>query len=187
MHNSMKNPKTQSSKAMRQMKCQKFGLTGTPYQNKAEELHTIFDALNSNCIGSLSHFKSYYERPMHKARSASASAYEIGLGRKRAMQLNGLLSIYMLKREKKRVLKAGTMKKKTEKVVFCDLAPAQRRAYERIRESTSVQLILNKDSPCDCGSGEKRNKCCYPANGLNDDDGDESGEDIGPAAKRPRP
>ncbi|CAL6373540.1 unnamed protein product [Bathycoccus prasinos] len=180
MHNSMKNPKTQSSKAMRQMKCQKFGLTGTPYQNKAEELHTIFDALNSNCIGSLSHFKSYYERPMHKARSASASAYEIGLGRKRAMQLNGLLIIYMLKREKKRVLKAGTMKKKTEKVVFCDLAPAQRRAYERIRESTSVQLILNKDSPCDCGSGEKRNKCCYPANGLNDDDGDEMWCAYGP-------
>ena len=180
MHISMKNPKTQSYKAMCQMKCLKFGLTGTPYQNNPQEMYAIFDLLNANCIGSRGHFKSYYENPMKKARGRGASEFEIGVGRQRAKQLQALLKIYMLKRMKSDVLKAGTMKKKTEKVVFCDLAPAQRRAYERIRESTSVQLILNKDSPCDCGSGEERNKCCYPANGLDDDDGDEMWCAYGP-------
>ena len=51
---SMKNPKTQVFKAMCQLKCLKFGLSGTPYQNKPEELHTIFDLLNTNCLGSRS-------------------------------------------------------------------------------------------------------------------------------------
>tara|TARA_X000000368_G_scaffold354380_1_gene295851 strand:- start:1005 stop:4130 length:3126 start_codon:yes stop_codon:yes gene_type:complete len=180
MHASMKNPKTQVFKAMCQLKCLKFGLSGTPYQNKPEELHTIFDLLNTNCLGSRGHFKSYYEVPMNKARSRTASKLEIGRGRQRAKQLQGLMNIYMLKRMKSEVLKAGTMKAKTEKVVFCDLAPAQRRAYERIRESTSVQLILNKETPCDCGSGEKRIKCCYPANIVDEDDGDEMWCAYGP-------
>ena len=170
VHTCFKNSKNEAYIAMKQLKCLIFGLTGTPYQNKPTELHALFDLVNFNCLGRASHFENYYSRPMTKARNASASKEEIGLGKDRAKKLKSLLDIYMIKRMKSEVLKEGTMKKKTDKVVFCDLAPLQRRAYERLRASTCFQLILTKDDPCDCGSGEKRTKCCYPVDNI---DGDE--------------
>ena len=149
VHTCFKNSKNEAYIAMKQLKCLIFGLTGTPYQNKPTELHALFDLVNFNCLGRASHFENYYSRPMTKARNASASKEEIGLGKDRAKKLKSLLDIYMIKRIKSEVLKEGTMKKKTDKVVFCDLAPLQRRAYERLRASTCFQLILTKDDPCD--------------------------------------
>lgn len=50
---------------------------------------------------------------------------------------------------------------KTDNIVFCELRPAQKRAYGRVIASPDVQLLKRAPEDCDCGSREHRSACCH--------------------------
>ena len=166
----LKNRKAQLYSAAVQLPtARRYGLTGTAMQNSYEELWALFDWACPHCLGPLNIFKEYYSRPMQLAQQHSATERELGKGRERAQKLAALLRKYMLKRAKAEVL-AGEMPTKVDNVVFCELSPLQLRVYKRLLESEDFQLLVRHAEDCECGSREKRSRCCYsrPVGGPDD-------------------
>ena len=65
----------------------------------------------------------------------------------RKAELVSLLSRSMLRRSKESTI-GHLLKGKEDNVVFCSMAPVQRRVYHRILDSPDFQLLLNKDKQC---------------------------------------
>jgi SNF2 family DNA or RNA helicase len=52
--------------------------------------------------------------------------------------------------------------KKVDQIVFCELRPAQRRAYARLVQGADIQALARGFEPCDCnGATEARSRCCH--------------------------
>lgn len=137
----------------------RIGLTGTAIQNKYEELWTI---LNWSCpgrFGPLSTWKITISEPLKLGQSHNASVHELARARKTARQLvENLLPQFFLRRMKSLIREQ--LPKKTDRVVFCPLTPAQADAYQNFINSDYVQTIKDSSEMCDCGSGKKSGWCC---------------------------
>lgn len=63
----IKNPASQSSKAVKRVKTHKrFALTGTPVENNLTELWSVFDFIMPGYLHGMGDFQKYYERPITK-------------------------------------------------------------------------------------------------------------------------
>ncbi|KAI0077655.1 hypothetical protein K474DRAFT_1642880 [Panus rudis PR-1116 ss-1] len=158
----LKNPNSKTTKAYHRFECTvRFGLTGTAIQNSYGELWTILDWTYPGCVGSRKHWDTFVARPLIRGRSKSASEEEHLRAALVARILNEkVLPSYFLRRTKSII--QDQLPEKIDEVVFCPLSTKQVEVYKRIVDSDSVQNLIRKDEPCDCGSGAKRLKCCYP-------------------------
>ena len=129
-------------------------------QNSYDELWCLFDWAYPGSLGDVKHFKEYYSKVMQQAQRHGVDDTTLGRGRDKAEQLRRLLRKYMLKRTKKDTL-ADQLPQKADNVVFCDMSALQIRASKRLLEMEEFQLLIRHEEPCDCGSGEKRARCCY--------------------------
>lgn len=84
----------------------------------------------------------------HRAKNANTHAIE--LARKRKSELDKALEKVYLSRKKEDVLR-NKLKKKTEKVVFCELTDVQNRIYEHVLKLPDFDLLRMHKTPCDCG------------------------------------
>ena len=158
---SLKNDKTKRYEAAYSLqKERRFGLSGTVMQNSYDELWCLFDWAYPGSLGDVKHFKEYYSKVMQQAQRHGVDDTTLGRGRDKAEQLRRLLRKYMLKRTKKDTL-ADQLPQKADNVVFCDMSALQIRASKRLLEMEEFQLLIRHEEPCDCGSGEKRARCCY--------------------------
>jgi superfamily II DNA or RNA helicase len=70
----IKNPRAQQSRAVKKLATQsndfRVALSGTPVENKLEELHSIFEFVNPSYFGSLIDFKERFVKPREKADKA---------------------------------------------------------------------------------------------------------------------
>ncbi len=120
----MKNPRSQTAKAARVLQArQRLALTGTPVENRTEELWSIFEFLNPGLLGSSSGF-----RRLAKAGNAETLA-----------RLSRALRPFLLRRTKEQVL--ADLPEKSEQVLMLDLPASQRRAYEEIRDAWRSQVL----------------------------------------------
>ena len=157
----LKNDKTKRYEAAYSLqKERRFGLSGTVMQNSYDELWCLFDWACPGSLGDVRHFKEYYSKVMQQAQRHGVDDTTLGRGRDKAEQLRRLLRKYMLKRTKKDTL-ADQLPQKADNVVFCDMSALQIRASKRLLEMEEFQLLIRHEEPCDCGSGEKRARCCY--------------------------
>ena len=157
----LKNDKTKRYEAAYSLqKERRFGLSGTVMQNSYDELWCLFDWAYPGSLGDVKHFKEYYSKVMQQAQRHGVDDTTLGRGRDKAEQLRRLLRKYMLKRTKKDTL-ADQLPQKADNVVFCDMSALQIRASKRLLEMEEFQLLIRHEEPCDCGSGEKRARCCY--------------------------
>lgn len=116
---SAKNASSQNARAVRQLKSQRrLALTGTPIENRPDELWSVFDFLAPGFLGNLRQFRTRYARPIERGESEAKD-----LLRSRVRPL-------ILRRLKSEV--ARDLPEKMESVLRCDMLPAQQALYDHV-------------------------------------------------------
>ncbi len=128
---SARNAGSQNARAIRQLKSERrLALTGTPVENRPDDIWAIFDFLAPGFLGSVRAFRKRYARPISRSEGDALS-----LLRTRVQPL-------VLRRLKSEVAKE--LPPKVESIVRCDMNPAQRALYDHVagelRESVQKKI-----------------------------------------------
>ena len=99
----------------------RLALTGTPIENRLDELWSIFEYLQPGYLGSLESFRKRFEAPI--VRDGDGAALE---------RLRRLIHPFKLRRVKAEVL--SDLPAKVEDVRWCDLSPTQAALYRALLE-----------------------------------------------------
>lgn len=128
-------------------------------QNDYDELYTLLNLLIPGSLGpSLESFNRAIAAPLKQGMAADRTSDAMVFEYDQAIQrLRQLLPRYLLRRTKSII--AHQLPKKTDQIAFCEMSELQLAAYRRLLDSPDVQLMLNADKPCPCGS-EKTAKGC---------------------------
>ncbi len=125
----IKNASSLSAKATRLIQAdQRFALTGTPVENRIEDLLSIFEFLNPGLL-----------RGSQTLRGLLAGPNEVETARLAARALGP----FLLRRTKEAVL--TELPAKTEQTVNCVLEGAQRREYDALRKHYRTNLLAKVD------------------------------------------
>ncbi len=120
----VKNPLAQSSKAARLLDAEyRLCLTGTPVENNVFELWSQFAFLNPGLLGSLDYFKSEFASAIERRDEASQPTAQL---------LRRMIYPFILRRTKEQV--APELPPRTERIIYTDLEPAQRKLYQQTRD-----------------------------------------------------
>lgn len=118
----VKNPLSQSSKAARLLNAEhRLCMTGTPVENNTFELWSQFAFTNPGLLGHLEYFKREFATPI-ESREAPGTA----------QLLKRMVYPFILRRTKQQV--APELPARTERIIFTDLEPAQRKLYNHTRD-----------------------------------------------------
>ena len=178
----LKNHKTKVFDKMTSLVCQRrVALTGTPLQNKLEELWfaPCLNSLDYNfcglnrfrCIafwsdrkilGSKAQFSSQFGEAISNGIKRSANSAEIALGNRAQQSLRDILKEFMLRREKSLI--ADQLPRKEDVILTCPMTALQERLYRNILDSEDGQRLLNLKEPCQCGSRTPHGRCCGRVN-----------------------
>ncbi len=116
----IKNPASQTARAACALNAQhRLALTGTPVENRLEELWSLFRFLMPGLLGTLRTFKERFVRPIENGDAKARRA------------LRARVRPYVLRRMKAQV--ATELPPLTEQVLRCELSPAQRQLYDTVR------------------------------------------------------
>ncbi len=129
----IKNTNTLTTKAVKKISAKhKFALTGTPIENKLTELWSIFDFLMPGILGSKTHFRTNFEKPI------------AGGDEEAQKRLQTLVGPFMLRRCKRDVLK--DLPEKLESVVYSEMNDEQKSIYQAFEKRLALQLQNKKRS-----------------------------------------
>jgi SNF2 family DNA or RNA helicase len=118
----IKNPATKQAKAVRDLHAgYRVALTGTPVENRLEELWSIMDFLNPGYLGGLNQFQRNYSIPIERYRDPEVTR-----------QLKGIVGPFMLRRVKTDPRVISDLPEKIETKVYCQLSAEQADLYRRI-------------------------------------------------------
>jgi superfamily II DNA or RNA helicase len=124
----IKNPDSQVSQAAYRLKSEaRFVLTGTPVENRLEELWSLFNFLNRGLLGSLDAFKEGY---IDAIANGSEAAVE---------RLRKRIGPFILRRLKRDV--APELPPRTDMVLGCELSVQERAIYDAIRAATQKEVV----------------------------------------------
>lgn len=113
----IKNPSSQIARASRLLKARhRLALSGTPIENNAGDLWSIFEFLNPGMLGRSSAFRNHVSDPDSPES--------------RSMVARGLRP-FILRRTKKEV--AAELPDRLEETIYCDMSEEQRRLYDELR------------------------------------------------------
>ncbi|MCO7127284.1 DEAD/DEAH box helicase [Sporolactobacillus shoreicorticis] len=118
----IKNPRAQKTRALRPIKtAHRLVLTGTPIENRLEELWSIMNFLNPGYLGSLERFRAQFIHPIEKKNNRS-----------KARQLTQMIRPFLLRREKtdKKIIR--DLPEKVEATRICNLTKNQASLYQSI-------------------------------------------------------
>ncbi len=131
----IKNPLSQTARAAHLLNAShRLVLTGTPIENSTAELWSQFNFLNPGLLGNLQYFKSEFGLPIEKKNDEAA-----------VQSLRRMVYPFILRRTKDQV--APELPPRTERILYCDMDPAQRKLYNRTRDYYRGVLLgmLDKD------------------------------------------
>ena len=122
----IKNANTESAKAARLLKARnRLALTGTPVENRLNDLWSVFDFLNPGLLGTASVFHKLIAKKNGRTEASSPADNES------LRMLAKALRPFLLRRTKEQV--APELPSKTEQTIYCELEPEQRRLYDELR------------------------------------------------------
>jgi superfamily II DNA or RNA helicase len=124
----IKNSRTQSARVARELTTRgRIVLTGTPVENRLEDLWSLFRFLQPELLESHRGFVARFARPIERHQDQEARE-----------QLRRLVGPFILRRSKTDPQVAPELPGKIETVVTCSLTPEQARTYQR-----EVELALS--------------------------------------------
>jgi non-specific serine/threonine protein kinase len=125
----IKNPLSQGSKAVRLLNAdQRLCMTGTPVENNTFELWSQFAFVNPGLLGNMEYFKREFATPIESRQSDET-----------AQLLRRLVYPFILRRTKQQV--APELPPRTERIIYTDLEPTQRKLYNHTRDHYRGMLM----------------------------------------------
>ncbi len=116
----IKNPSSQTARSACLLRAKhRLALTGTPVENRLEELWSLFRFLMPGLLGSLEAFRERFSRPIETGSQRARKA------------LRARVRPYVLRRMKRQV--ATELPPLTEQVVRCSMGEEQRKVYDTVR------------------------------------------------------
>jgi len=127
----IKNALSQTAQAVKKLNSQhKMALSGTPIENKLEELWSVFDFLMQGFMFSMSEFNFRYVNPIMERGDKTVEK-----------RLKLQIYPFILRRMKRDVAK--DLPDKVENIAYCELTPDQREFYMEVLDSTKAELFKN--------------------------------------------
>jgi hypothetical protein len=160
----IKNPEAQRARSAFGLRARhRVALTGTPVENRLEELWSIFHYLVPGLLGARGHFRRHVALPIERLGDAEA-AQRLRLG----------TSPFLLRRLKTDPLVAPDLPDKVERHAWCSLTGEQASLYRKVAEEHLERVA-------DAGRAERRGQvlamltalkqvCNHPAHYLRDGD-----------------
>ncbi len=125
----IKNPLAKTARAARKLQADhRLALTGTPVENTTFELWSQMAFVMPGLLGSMDYFKENFAGPIERQQDEST-----------ARRLRRLIYPFILRRTKEQV--APELPPRVERVLYCDMEPAQRRLYEQTRDAYRAMLL----------------------------------------------
>lgn len=125
----IKNPVSESAKAARALTSRhRLTLTGTPVENNTLELWSQFAFLNPGLLGSAEYFREQFLGPIERRNDATSIE-----------TLKRLVYPFILRRTKEQVI--TDLPPRTEKIIWCEMEPAQRAIYDQTRDHFRTLLL----------------------------------------------
>jgi len=153
---SFKNSNTYRSDAMMLLQSDfRLITTGTPIENRLEELWNLFRFINPELLGTRERFKTRFANPIENSNDEAARE-----------QLKALVRPFILRRLKSEVL--TELPSRTEITQLVELDPAERDFYESLRTDASERLkLLDSSNPEQrfqvlAELTRLRRACCHP-------------------------
>ncbi|MEH2200075.1 SNF2-related protein [Nostoc sp.] len=126
----VKNSEAKQSKAVRQLQATfRIALTGTPVENRLQELWSILDFLNPGYLGNKQFFQRRFAMPIEKYGDTAS------LG-----QLRSLVQPFILRRLKSDRDIIQDLPDKQEMTVFCGLTGDQAALYQQVVEQSLADI-----------------------------------------------
>lgn len=125
----VKNPAAQTSKAVRLLNSEhRLVMTGTPVENNTFELWSQFAFLNPGLLGNLEYFKEEFASPIERKKDDGTANF-----------LRKMVFPFILRRTKDQV--APELPPRTERILYADMEPAQRKLYNKTRDYYRALLV----------------------------------------------
>lgn len=125
----IKNADSQTAQSVKQLKCRhKLALSGTPIENKLEELWSVFDFLMPGFLFDKSEFNYRYVTPIMEREDKTTEK-----------RLKQQIYPFILRRMKRDVAK--DLPDKIENVAFCEMTPEQKDFYLDVLDSTKEEIF----------------------------------------------
>jgi superfamily II DNA or RNA helicase len=129
----IKNPDSQVAGAAYRLRAPfRLALSGTPVENRLEELWSLMHFLNPGLLGGLRDFQERYARPIVAGQSGVAS------------RLRERIKPFVLRRRKQDV--AAELPPRTDTVLHCVLDEDERQVYEAVRAATREQVVARLEA-----------------------------------------
>ncbi|MEH2121319.1 DEAD/DEAH box helicase [Nostoc sp.] len=126
----VKNPEAKQSKAVRQLEATfRIALTGTPVENRLQELWSILDFLNPGYLGNRQFFQRRFAMPIEKYGDTAS-----------LNQLRSLVQPFILRRLKSDRDIIQDLPDKQEMTVFCGLTGEQATLYQQVVEQSLAEI-----------------------------------------------
>jgi SNF2 family DNA or RNA helicase len=124
----IKNPDSQAAEAARGLRARvRVALSGTPVENRLEELWSVFHFLNPGLLGERADFETRFARPI---AAGDAEAAE---------RLRRRIRPFVLRRRKSEV--ARELPPRQELIVHVDLSEEERAVYDAVRATTLPEVV----------------------------------------------
>jgi superfamily II DNA or RNA helicase len=150
----IKNPDSQVARAAYALHADfRLALTGTPVENRLEELWSQFHFLNRGLLGGRQDFQERYARSMADGRPGAAE------------RLRERIKPFVLRRRKREV--APELPPRTDVVLRCLLSDSERVVYDTIRAATLTNVVALLESGGSVLAALEallrlRQACCHP-------------------------
>ncbi|MBD2295679.1 DEAD/DEAH box helicase [Anabaena sphaerica FACHB-251] len=126
----VKNADAKQSQAVRQLETTfRIALTGTPVENRLQELWSILDFLNPGYLGNKQFFQRRFAMPIEKYGDTAS-----------LMQLRSLVQPFILRRLKTDKSIIQDLPEKQEMTVFCGLTSEQGQLYQQLVDESLVEI-----------------------------------------------
>ncbi len=126
----VKNSDAKQSQAVRQLESTfRIALTGTPVENRLQELWSILDFLNPGYLGNKQFFQRRFAIPIEKYGDAASLT-----------QLRSLVQPFILRRLKSDRSIIQDLPEKQEMTVFCGLSTEQATLYQQVVEESLAEI-----------------------------------------------
>ncbi len=151
----IKNPESRIAQAVQKLKGNfRLALSGTPVENRLDDLWSLFAFLNPGLLGGRRDFRERFSRPMEDGQE------------KVAERLRKIIKPFILRRLKRDV--APELPPRIEKVLYAELWPEERQLYSALQAATRrdvVEKLQAGGSVIEALEAllRMRQACCHPS------------------------